>query len=72
MFFFFCRYINLYGMKFSKEDHILFIKLFYELVTLPDIEPLLLVKFCNVLVLLLKYDIISGLLFIVLHLQLIL
>ncbi|XP_060526500.1 proteasome activator complex subunit 4-like [Cylas formicarius] len=33
------KYIKIYGMKFSKEDHIALIKLFYELVTIPDLEP---------------------------------
>ncbi|XP_066249765.1 proteasome activator complex subunit 4B-like [Euwallacea similis] len=33
------KYIKIYGMKFSKEDHISLIKLFYELMTIPDLEP---------------------------------
>uniref|UniRef100_A0A3Q0SVQ3 Proteasome activator subunit 4 n=1 Tax=Amphilophus citrinellus TaxID=61819 RepID=A0A3Q0SVQ3_AMPCI len=31
-------YMRLYGRKFSKEDHVLFIKLLYELVTIPKLE----------------------------------
>ncbi|XP_011482882.1 proteasome activator complex subunit 4 isoform X2 [Oryzias latipes] len=31
-------YMRLYGRKFSKEDHVLFIKLLYELVTIPRLE----------------------------------
>ncbi|XP_050294149.1 proteasome activator complex subunit 4B-like [Anthonomus grandis grandis] len=33
------KYIKIYGLKFSKEDHIALIKLFYELITIPDLEP---------------------------------
>ncbi|XP_076268331.1 proteasome activator complex subunit 4-like isoform X1 [Rhynchophorus ferrugineus] len=33
------KYIKIYGLNFSKEDHIALIKLFYELVTIPDLEP---------------------------------
>lgn len=33
------RYIKIYGLNFSKEDHIALIKLFYELITIPDLEP---------------------------------
>ncbi|XP_015588278.1 proteasome activator complex subunit 4B [Cephus cinctus] len=49
-----CKYIKIYGLKFSKEDHILFIKLMYELITIPDLEPSLVHKFGCVLILLLK------------------
>ncbi|XP_071454240.1 proteasome activator complex subunit 4-like [Hetaerina americana] len=48
------KYIKLYGMKFSKEDHIILIKLMYELVTIPDLEPWILNKFAQVLIILLK------------------
>ncbi|XP_012271997.1 proteasome activator complex subunit 4 isoform X2 [Orussus abietinus] len=41
-------------MKFSKEDHILFIKLMYELLTIPNLEPFLVNKFGSSLILLLK------------------
>jgi len=50
----FSRYIELYGMKFSKEDHIAFIKLVYELVTIPNLDPNLINKFSTTLILLLK------------------
>ncbi|XP_054011040.1 proteasome activator complex subunit 4B-like isoform X2 [Hylaeus anthracinus] len=48
------EYIKIYGMKFSKEDHILFIKLMYELVTIPELEPFLVSGFSFTLILLLK------------------
>ncbi|XP_046402715.1 proteasome activator complex subunit 4A-like [Ischnura elegans] len=48
------KYTKLYGMKFSKEDHIILIKLMYELVTIPDLEPWMLNKFAQVLIILLK------------------
>lgn len=41
-------------MKFSKEDHILFIKLMYELVTIPELESFLVRGFSSALILLLK------------------
>jgi len=41
-------------MKFSKEDHIAFIKLVYELVTIPNLDPNLINKFSTTLILLLK------------------
>ncbi|XP_039314531.1 proteasome activator complex subunit 4 isoform X3 [Solenopsis invicta] len=47
-------YIELYGMKFSKEDHIAFVKLMYELVTIPNLDLNLINKFSDTLVLLLK------------------
>jgi hypothetical protein len=46
----------LYGLKFSKEDHIAFIKMLYELVTIPMLEPYLVNKFASTLVELLGYD----------------
>nr|CAB3265251.1 proteasome activator complex subunit 4B [Phallusia mammillata] len=48
------RYIRLYGLKFTKEDHVLFVKLFYELITLPHLEGVLVEQFANILVKLLK------------------
>ncbi|XP_043255483.1 proteasome activator complex subunit 4A-like isoform X1 [Colletes gigas] len=48
------EYIKIYGMKFSKEDHILFVKLMYELVTIPKLEPFLVSRFSFTLILLLK------------------
>lgn len=46
--------MKIYGLKFTKEDHILFIKLMYELITIPNIEPLMVNGFSAVLILLLK------------------
>lgn len=43
-------YIKLYGLKFSKEDHIQFIKMFLELLTIPFLEPAKINKICSVLV----------------------
>ncbi|KAJ8396071.1 hypothetical protein AAFF_G00026030 [Aldrovandia affinis] len=47
-------YIRLYGRKFSKEDHVLFIKLLYELVTIPTLEIGMMQGFARLLVSLLK------------------
>ncbi|XP_077865747.1 proteasome activator complex subunit 4-like [Saccoglossus kowalevskii] len=47
-------YIRLYGRKFSKEDHLVFVKLMYELLTIPDLEFRLIQKFAHTLVTLLK------------------
>lgn len=47
--------MRIYGMKFSKEDHIGFIKLYYELLTMPDSEPTRLSKCASTLTYLLKY-----------------
>lgn len=52
--FVFFRYIRLYGLKFSKEDHVLLIKLLFELSTIPDLELSLVPKFSTQLVALLK------------------
>ncbi|KAI4807509.1 hypothetical protein KUCAC02_027315 [Chaenocephalus aceratus] len=40
--------------SFSKEDHILFIKLLYELVTLPNLEPNMMLGYARLLIQLLK------------------
>ncbi|KYB26764.1 proteasome activator complex subunit 4 [Tribolium castaneum] len=48
------KYIKIYGMKFSKEDHICFIKLFYDLLTIPDLEPTRINKCASTLTQLLK------------------
>ncbi|XP_064602863.1 proteasome activator complex subunit 4-like [Liolophura sinensis] len=48
------RYIRIYGRKFSKDDHVLLIKLLYDLVTIPELEICLVVKFSNLLSTLLK------------------
>ncbi|XP_074520213.1 proteasome activator complex subunit 4B [Halichoeres trimaculatus] len=47
-------FLKLYGRRFSKEDHILFIKLLYELVTLPNLEPHMMQSYARLLILLLK------------------
>lgn len=49
------RYLRLYGRKFSKEDHVLFVKLLYELVTIPQLEISMLQGFTRLLITLLKY-----------------
>ncbi|MEE6474290.1 hypothetical protein FKM82_010338 [Ascaphus truei] len=52
--FFICRYIRLYGRKFCKEDHVLFVKLLYELVTVPKLEISMMQGFARLLISLLK------------------
>ncbi|KAM6951408.1 proteasome activator complex subunit 4B [Aplochiton taeniatus] len=47
-------YLKLYGRKFSKEDHVLFVKLLYELVTLPKLEPHMMQSYARLLIHLLK------------------
>ncbi|KZC11232.1 Proteasome activator complex subunit 4 [Dufourea novaeangliae] len=49
-----CDYLKIYGLKFSKEDHIYLIKLIYELVTIPDLDPFLISGYSMTLLLLLK------------------
>lgn len=49
------RYLRLNGRKFSKEDHVLFVKLLYELVTIPELEISMLQGFARLLINLLKY-----------------
>lgn len=49
-----CRYIKLYGMKFSKEDHIKFVKLLLELISIPNLEPDKVNKFCYAITSLLR------------------
>lgn len=48
------RYLRLYGRKFSKDDHVLFIKLLYELVTIPKLEISMMQGFARLLINLLK------------------
>lgn len=48
------RYIRLYGLKFSKEDHLALVHLLYELCVMPDLEISLVQKFANQLIELLK------------------
>uniref|UniRef100_A0A8C6NL41 Proteasome activator subunit 4 n=1 Tax=Nothobranchius furzeri TaxID=105023 RepID=A0A8C6NL41_NOTFU len=47
-------YMRLYGRKFSKEDHVLFIKLLYELVTIPGLEISMMQGLSRLLINLLK------------------
>ncbi|XP_061414922.1 proteasome activator complex subunit 4 isoform X2 [Lethenteron reissneri] len=47
-------YIRLYGRKFSKEDHVLFVNLVYELVTIPNLEVSMVQSFARLLITLLK------------------
>uniref|UniRef100_A0A3B5LCD9 Proteasome activator Blm10 mid region domain-containing protein n=1 Tax=Xiphophorus couchianus TaxID=32473 RepID=A0A3B5LCD9_9TELE len=47
-------FLKLYGRRFSKEDHILFINLLYELVTLPNLEPHMMCSYARLLIQLLK------------------
>lgn len=48
------RFLKLYGRRFSKEDHVLFVKLLYELVTLPNLEPHMMQSYARLLIQLLK------------------
>lgn len=47
-------YIRIYGLKFSKEDHVKFIKIFMEMMVIPDLGFSQVNKYCMVLTLLLK------------------
>uniref|UniRef100_A0A0C9QKU2 PSME4 protein n=1 Tax=Fopius arisanus TaxID=64838 RepID=A0A0C9QKU2_9HYME len=47
-------YMKLYSLRFTKEDHIMFVKLMYELSTIPDLDSSLLDIFGSTLVNLLK------------------
>lgn len=47
-------YIRLYGRKFSKEDQVLFIKMLFELVTIPRLEISMMQGFARLLINLLK------------------
>ncbi|XP_035449064.2 proteasome activator complex subunit 4B isoform X2 [Spodoptera frugiperda] len=48
------KYIRIHGLKFSKEDHIKLIKLAYELVLIPDLEPCKIHKFATMFLMLTK------------------
>ncbi|CAB0032035.1 unnamed protein product [Trichogramma brassicae] len=48
------KYIILYDLRFTKEDHIALIKLLYELMTIPNLETGLIVSFAYRLFLLLR------------------
>lgn len=52
--YFLFRYMRLYGRKFSKEDHVLFIKLLYELVMIPKLEISMMQGLARLLINLLK------------------
>ena len=47
-------YLRVYGLRFSKEDHIALVKLFFELVTIDNLESPLLHAWCHILSRLLK------------------
>ncbi|XP_048863845.1 proteasome activator complex subunit 4A isoform X1 [Brienomyrus brachyistius] len=47
-------YMRLYGRKFNKEDHVLFVNLLYELVTIPKLEISMMQGFARLLINLLK------------------
>ncbi|XP_016892945.1 proteasome activator complex subunit 4A isoform X2 [Cynoglossus semilaevis] len=47
-------YMRLYGRKFSKDDHVLFIKLLFELVTIPELEISMMQGLARLLINLLK------------------
>lgn len=46
--------MRLYGRKFNKEDHVLFVNLLYELVTIPKLEISMMQGFARLLINLLK------------------
>ncbi|KAI4490320.1 hypothetical protein M0802_010697 [Mischocyttarus mexicanus] len=48
------EYIELYSYKFSKQDHIYFVKLYYELITTPNIDPYQIEQFTDILIVLLR------------------
>ncbi|KAI1295461.1 Proteasome activator complex subunit 4 [Halotydeus destructor] len=48
------KYIRLYGRFFSKEDHLYFIRLLYQVVTIPDLELTKVATYASVLTSLLK------------------
>ncbi|XP_061787911.1 proteasome activator complex subunit 4B-like [Nerophis lumbriciformis] len=47
-------FLKLYGRRFSKDDHVLFIKLLYDLVTMPDLEPHMMQSYARLIIQLLK------------------
>ncbi|KAL0269474.1 UNVERIFIED_CONTAM: hypothetical protein PYX00_007188 [Menopon gallinae] len=48
------KYIKIHGLKFSKEDHVAFIHLIYELLTIPKLETYFIDKFAQILYVLIK------------------
>ena len=51
---FFYRYIKLYGLKFSKEDHISLIHLLMTVISMPDLDPWMVNRTATTLVVLLR------------------
>ena len=49
-----CKYIRMYGYKFPKEDHLALVRLFYDLLIQPDMEPWMANKAAATVVTLLK------------------
>ncbi|XP_020294665.1 proteasome activator complex subunit 4A-like, partial [Pseudomyrmex gracilis] len=49
-------YIEVYGLMFSKEDHIIFAKLMYEIITIPKVNASVMLKCTKVLKALLKKE----------------
>ena len=50
----FLSYLKLYGRKFSKEDHLNFVHIFFELTCAPNLDPQYVIAFGHVLIQLLK------------------
>ena len=51
---FFFRYIKLYGLKFTKEDHISLINILMTVITMPEIDPWMVNRSASTLVVLLR------------------
>ena len=50
----FHKYVILFGLRVTKEDHIFLIEALFELIKIPNLDPITLEKICKVLVILLK------------------
>ena len=50
----FHKYVILYGLRITKENHIFLIEALYELLKIKNLEPITIEKTCKVLVILLK------------------
>lgn len=50
-------YIKLYGLKFSKEDHVNFIKILMEILSIPHLETSKVSKFCTILNELMRWEV---------------
>ena len=50
----FHKYVILYGLRLTKDDHIFLIEALFELVKIRNLEPITIEKICKVLVILLK------------------